>query len=86
MLETSRIIRTCCTLSADGSYVVSVVKSEEAVENVDAPDTSLMAERTGYVLSGWATAPEATEVTYAVQDLPNVPEGTVLYAVWTPAE
>lgn len=75
-----------CALSEDGSYVVSVVKSEETVENLDAPDSAWMAERDGYVLAGWAIEPDSEQVTYTVEQLPEVPEGTVLYAVWTPAD
>ena len=73
-----------CVLSEDGSYVTSVVKGEETVENIDAPDGSLMAERVGYVLEGWSITPDSNAVTYTVQELPSAPDGTVLYAVWTP--
>ena len=75
-----------CTLSEDGSYVVSVVKSEATVENIDAPDTSLMPEREGYVLDGWSMTAGSDLITYTPRTLTIAPEGMVLYAVWKQVE
>jgi len=71
-----------CTLSEDKSYVVSVVKSETMIENMDAPDTSLMPERDGYKLDGWSLIPDSNVITYTPKTLIIAEEGTVLYAVW----
>jgi len=75
-----------CTLSEDGSYVVSVVKGETSIDNIDAPDTSLTPERAGYELKGWALTPGANKAVYNKRTLIAAPEGTVLYAVWEPVE
>jgi hypothetical protein len=75
-----------CTLSEDGSYVVSVVKGETMIDNIDAPDSSLMPEREGYVLDGWSISPDSNEITYTPRTMKIAPEGTVLYAVWKQVE
>jgi hypothetical protein len=42
------------------------------------------AERAGYQLSGWATAPNG-EVVYAANEITSAPIGATLYAVWIEA-
>lgn len=75
-----------CTLSEDNSYVVSVIKSEATIDNIDAADTSLMPEREGYELDGWSLSPDSDRITYNPRTLTIAPDGTVLYAVWKPVK
>ena len=75
-----------CTLSEDKTYVVSIVKSETMIDNLDAPDTAMMPERAGYKLDGWSLIPDSNVVTYPPQTLPIADEGSVLYAVWKPVD
>ena len=75
-----------CTLSEDNSYVVSVIKSEAMIDNIDAADTSLTPEREGYELDGWSLSPDSDRVTYNPRTLTIAPDGTVLYAVWKPVK
>ena len=75
-----------CVLSEDLSYVVSYTASANKISNSDTPDASLSPERSGYTFLGWATAEGSTEVAYTADKLLEVPEGTVLYAVWQEGE
>lgn len=38
--------------------------------------------REGYVFDGWALSPDG-EIAYSAEQLPSVPEGTVLYAIYS---
>ena len=70
-----------CTLSSDGSYVVSFVKSEKTVDNFDAINGIAAPVRAGYVFAGWSTTDGGT-VAYDAASIMDAPDGTTLYAVW----
>lgn len=69
------------TLSQDKDYVVSFTKTAQSVQNAKG-NTVHAPERAGYAFAGWATE-EGGEAVYAANDLIDVPDGTVLFAVWT---
>ena len=73
-----------CTLSEDKTYVVSVTMSAETINNPEAPDATLTPERTGYTFGGWALDATSQTPDYTAQTLASAPEGTTLYAIWTP--
>lgn len=75
-----------CTLSEDMSYVVSYTYSLNKFSNYDTPDAALKPERAGYYFAGWTTTEGSTEVVYKADQLLEVAEGTVLYAVWIEGE
>lgn len=80
-----------CTMSADGSYVVSVVKKTDFVSNPEAKNGISDPCREGYVFGGWAVKPEGAteEVVYPSAELvasESIPDGAVLTAVWKVAE
>ena len=68
------------------SYVVSYTYSLNKFSNYDTPDAALKPERAGYYFAGWTTTEGATEVVYKADQLLEVAEGTVLYAVWIEGE
>lgn len=70
-----------CTLSSDGSYVVSFVKSAETVDNFDAINGIAAPVREGFVFAGWSTTDGGT-VAYDAAHIMDAPDGTTLYAVW----
>ena len=70
-----------CTLSENGEYIVSVVIAENSLENVWAPEEIAAPERLGYNFLGWATEMDGT-VVYTMAEIPDVPAGVTLYAVW----
>jgi uncharacterized repeat protein (TIGR02543 family) len=75
-----------CVLSDDGTYVVSVTMEEGTISNEKAKNSVTGPQRSGYTFSGWATDAEAMTVVYTAAQLTGVPQGTTLYAVWTPIE
>lgn len=70
-----------CTLSSDGSYVVSFVKSADTVDNFDAINGISAPVRAGYVFAGWSTT-DGGQVAYDAASIMDAPDGTTLYAVW----
>lgn len=74
-----------CTLSEDKSYVVSIVVSEDSIDNPGAKGGISEPTRAGYTFLGWATAPGSTEIVYTSANVTTAPDGTVLYAVWSAA-
>lgn len=70
-----------CTLSADKSYVVSVVKQENNITNAHALSGISAPERSGYTFLGWATSEGGSEE-YTAAEIASVADGTILYAVW----
>ncbi len=74
-----------CTLSEDGKYVVSFLKTTDGILNSDATNGISAPLREGYVFSGWSAQTETGEVIYSLAELEEIPDGTVLTAVWTPA-
>jgi uncharacterized repeat protein (TIGR02543 family) len=70
-----------CTLSSDGSYVVSFVKSADTVDNFDAINGIAAPVREGYVFAGWSTT-DGGQVAYDAASIMDAPDGTTLYAVW----
>ncbi len=73
-----------CTLSEDNKYVVSVNKTAEGIINPDALNGVTAPVRFGYTFAGWTTVPEGTEAEYAAEEIAQAPDGTTLYAIWTP--
>ena len=79
--STYRPIVYGCTLSEDGTYVVSVEYNEDTIAYQNGKVLTAP-QREGYYCIGWSTDPNATEAMYAVEELANCPKQTVLYAVW----
>ncbi len=74
-----------CTLSEDDQYVVSVNKTAETITNPETLNGVAGPTRAGYIFVGWSTTPEGTQIDYAAENIAQAPDGTLLYAVWTPA-
>lgn len=72
-----------CTLAGEG-YVVSFVKTADGITDTNVSNALSAPLRDGYVFAGWATAEDGA-AEYACDELDDVPDGTVLYSVWTPA-
>ena len=70
-----------CTLSSDGSYVVSFVKSADTVDNFDAINGIQAPVRAGYTFTGWSTT-DGGAVAYDAASIMDAPDGSTLYAVW----
>lgn len=75
-----------CTLSEDGTYVVSFTagtKDErDLLENADAQNGISDPYRRGFTFRGWATDATSKTVVYTSENVDEAPAGTVLYAVW----
>ena len=71
-----------CTLSEEG-YVVSYEKG--TITNEDERKTLSAPAREGYEFMGWTRVQGGNEVEFSANDLVNVPDGTVLYAIWAVA-
>ena len=74
-----------CTLSDDGSYVVSVTVSNDLLRNSKAQNGISNPTRAGHSFLGWTTdsaSSENSEISYTSENIATAPEGTVLYAVW----
>ena len=67
--------------TSEEGYVVSFTMTENATNNITAPNATLSPRRVGYTFMGWATTEGSTEVAYAPADLASCPAGTTLYAV-----
>lgn len=66
--------------SGEGRYLVSLTKGK--IANTGATGGIAAPVREGYVFDGWALSPDG-EIAYSAEQLPSVPEGTVLYAVYS---
>ncbi len=76
------------TLSNEG-YVVSFTKKAANIQNINEKTMVQAPARVGYDFVGWATTANAQTAEYDANELADVADGTVLYAVWdaqTPAE
>ena len=73
-----------CTLSEDGSYVVSFTADKNTILNAQAKNGIADPYRSGYTFAGWATDSANGAVAYTSANLAEAPAGTVLYAVWNP--
>lgn len=73
-----------CTLSDDGSYVVSVTVSDKLLKNPDAKNGISDPTRDGYIFLGWSTSLDSREIAYTSDNIASAPDGTVLFAVWDP--
>ena len=71
-----------CTLSEDGSYVVSFEVEKTTFENPAAKNGISDPVRAGYAFSGWATEAGSKTVAYTSENVAEAPVGTVLYAIW----
>lgn len=68
----------------EGDRVVSFTYSNDRVENLDGTYRLSDPSADGYVFAGWATEPDGTAV-YTSETVTEAEDGTVLYAVYTPA-
>ncbi len=73
-----------CTLSEDGTYMVSFTKAEDSITDKNNSNQLSTPVRDGYECTGWAFDPESEVPEYATEELMDVPNGTVLYAIWVP--
>ena len=83
-----------CTLSEDGSYVVSITINENLMLNVERLSQSgdsapvlgnnkfSAPSRVGYNFVGWTTQEGGTTAEITNNDIASLPEGTTLYTVW----
>jgi uncharacterized repeat protein (TIGR02543 family) len=71
-----------CTLSEDGSYVVSVTIEEGTVDNKKEGNVIISPKRNGYTFDGWSATVDGVEVVYKASEIKNVPLGTLLTAIW----
>ena len=71
-----------CTLSEDGSYVVSFTMGKKLLSNPDATNGISDPTRDGYTFLGWSTSSD-NSIEYTSENIATAPEGTVLYAVWS---
>ena len=74
-----------CTLSADGTYVQSFVRTATAIENEVAIGGISAPRRIGYTFRGWALS-ENGEIAYTAENVYTAPEGTTLYSLWDEGE
>ena len=72
-----------CTLSADKTYVVSFVKSLTNPDNMPIETSMTPPVRDGYTFVGFSTNSGATTAEYDMSTLIDVPDGTLVYTVWT---
>lgn len=70
------------TLSEDGTYVLSLTKTENSVTNANEFNPVSAPSRIGYDFVGWTTVEGGTTAEYSAKDVIDVENGTVLYAVW----
>ena len=68
----------------DGDRVVSFTYSKDRVENLDGTYRLSDPSSDGYVFAGWATEPDGDAV-YTSATVTDAGDGTVLYAIYTPA-
>jgi uncharacterized repeat protein (TIGR02543 family) len=68
-------------LSEEG-YVVSFTKSADTLKNVNEKSFMQAPAREGYIFAGWSTQANATTAEFQANEVGNVADGTVLYAVW----
>jgi hypothetical protein len=73
------------TLSNEG-YVVSFVKNSGTVLNTNAKMVLQEPVREGYKCVGWSKSASAQTAEYVGNEVLDVADGTVLYAVWKPIE
>ncbi len=71
-----------CTLSADGTYVYAVTKTESFVTMKDISKVLTVPTREGYEFVGWAYEPEGAHADIHMEELLTVADGTMVYAVW----
>ncbi|HBK02104.1 MAG TPA: hypothetical protein DDY77_03640 [Clostridiales bacterium] len=71
-----------CSLSEDGSYVVSFVRTATSISNPNALNGISAPVRKGYTFLGWSSAYGSLTADYTAQEVANAPNGTTLYTVW----
>ncbi len=78
-----------CALSEEKDFVVSVEKREKSVTNRNPANTLCAPTRLGYSFIGWNTNASAPSAQFTAEELTDVTNGVLLYAIWeadTPAE
>ncbi len=70
------------TLSEDGSHVVSFIYSENNVNYKTAKNGVSGPQRAGYEFDCWKAEIDGAERTFGANELGDIPDGTVLTAVW----
>jgi uncharacterized repeat protein (TIGR02543 family) len=71
-----------CTLSDDGSYVVSVDFSVATSDNCNESNIITSPSREGYTFLGWSTVEGGITPEYAAEDLISISGNVILYAIW----
>jgi uncharacterized repeat protein (TIGR02543 family) len=71
-----------CTLSDDGSYVVSINFSVETSDNCNESNVVVAPARAGYTFLGWTTEEGTSTPQYAAEDLISITGNVTLYAIW----
>ena len=62
--------------------MVSITKNAANIQNGNATGGISAPSRVGYVFAGWSRSADGTSADYAADAVADVPDGTVLYAVW----
>lgn len=70
------------TLSEDGYYLVSLTKNKDMLDNENEYNLLTSPSRKGYVFKGFSVTQDSKSAEYSINDLRDLEEGTVLYAVW----
>lgn len=71
-----------CVLSEDKSYVVSVTVSPDTLVYGNSPQGISSPEREGYDFIGWSKTADSSSVDVTAEQIAEITESTVLYAVW----
>ena len=71
-----------CTLSDDGEYIISFVKTEQSITNKNVSNQLASPSREGYIFGGWALDPESTVPDYDTENVIDLEDGTTIYAIW----
>ena len=58
--------------------------TESAITNKNTSNELTSPMREGYTFGGWALDPESTVPDYDTENIVDLPEGTVLFAIWLP--
>jgi uncharacterized repeat protein (TIGR02543 family) len=78
----SRPVVWGCTLSEDGSYVVSFTKTASSISYPTATNGISAPYREGYTFGGWATTSGGTTAAYTAANVNSATDGIILYAIW----
>ena len=71
-----------CTLSEDGTYVVSVTVTENTFANVKEANIFMSPKCSGHAFAGWSATVSGEEKIYQANEIATAPVGTTLTAIW----